>query len=166
MLKWDTIPSLDREPEPPAPYIPSSVPVPGKDHLPPPPEVPLAPRKNVLDIFCAAIRDFEGNPGDRNYRNKNPGNVKYSPVGYLPMYEPVGCDKDGFAIFKDWDTGWLYLQNYVKSVAKRHPEWTILDFFHNYAPASDHNPTEAYAKNVAKRCGVTIHTKLKDLFTA
>ena len=50
--------------------------------------------ESLLGKFALAIRDYEGVPGDRNYRNNNPGNCRYSSVGYLAKYEPVEKDAD------------------------------------------------------------------------
>ncbi len=115
----------------------------------------------MLDTFCAAIRDYEGGPSDRNFRNNNPGNCRYSPVGYSSIYGSVGKDKDGFAIFKDYATGWLYLENLVKEKIKQHPDFTIEQFFSGvpgkwsgYAPSADGNNPTLYALFVEKRLGV------------
>lgn len=141
-----------------------------------PTEAPVAPQgtsmdsENPLILFCTAIRDFEGSPKnvngkpDKNYKNNNPGNCRFYKGGYLPKYLPVLKDKDGFAIFPTYQLGWEYLQAMVKQMAKSHPNWTMLDFFNNYAPESDDNPTKKYAQFVATRCKVDIHTTLKTLF--
>lgn len=128
---------------------------------------PEAPKQaqdesSKLDVFCTAIRDFEGRPGDLNYRNNNPGNCRCSPVGYLPKYGNVRC-VNNFAVFPTYELGWEYLQNLVLQWASLHPNWTIIDFFTHYAPASDNNPTIAYAKNVAAKCGVSTFTTLREL---
>lgn len=119
--------------------------------------------KATLTNFCLAIRDFEGVPGDRNYRNNNPGNVRYYEGGYLPQYLPVLKDKDGFAIFKDYDTGFTYLKNMLQARIHLHPEQTILQFMSVYAPASDNNPVKQYATFIANRLGVDIGYKVGDI---
>jgi len=124
---------------------------------------PVTPPTATLDTMCIAIRDFEGKPGDRNYRNCNPGNAKYSKVGYAKMYGEVKKDSGGFAIFKDMETGMLYLHNLIKVKIKRNPDQTLLDFMNVYAPPSDNNPTVKYAKFVAKRLGVDINFRMGDL---
>lgn len=121
------------------------------------------PEQDILTVFCTAIRDFEGKPGDLNYRNNNPGNFRCSPVGYAAKYGKVRCVK-GFACFPSYELGWLYLTNSVKERAKKHPAWTIRDFFYNYAPPGDHNPTEKYAATVAAKCGVSVDCTLSELF--
>lgn len=132
-----------------------------------PPTVPESeeskPKPDILTTFCTAIRDFEGKPGDLNYRNNNPGNFRCSPVGYLAKYGDVKC-KGGFACFPTYELGWLYLENSVRDRARRHPAWTIRDFFYNYAPPADDNPTEKYAATVAARCGVPVDCTLAELF--
>lgn len=118
---------------------------------------------NRLELLCTAIRDFEGKPGDRNYRNNNPGNCRYSSVGYLSKYEPVRRDKDGFAIFKDWATGWLYLKNLIAYKVKKNPSQTLLQFMSVYAPSTDGNNPLVYANFIAKRVGATANTPMRDL---
>lgn len=152
-----SMPSTDHlDTFPPEPYIPSSV---------PPimaPTVTETKTVSKLKTFCEAIRDYEGGPGDANYRNCNPGNFRCSPVGYFPKYGNVRCSPAGFAIFPTYALGWEYLNAQVLSRANKHPEWTILDFFNNYAPSSENDPT-AYARFVAKRCGVDIHATVKSI---
>lgn len=141
------------------------------DPLPPDPPTDTTPTPNVppepissptdpLITFCTAIKDFEG----ANPANNNPGNCRCSPVGYLPKYGVVRCNPHGFAVFPTYELGWEYLQNLVLHRAQLHPEWTVLDFFNVYAPPSDSNPTEKYAKFVADRCGVSTSTTLANLF--
>lgn len=130
-----------------------------------PPEAPSPPRppKIHLDAVLIAMRDFEGLPGDANYLNNNPLNCKYHQGGYLPIYEPVKISPAGFAIFKDYSTGWLYGRNMVKNKIKNHPDWTLYDLIEDHAPPKDNNPTLQYAQTVAKRVGVDIDYKVKNL---
>lgn len=149
------------------------VPEPVKQSVVPPPPAPVveAPisadvpvtRPKLLDIFCGAIRDYEGSPGDLNYRNNNPGNCRYSSKGYDPKYGLVKKDKNNFAIFKDYQTGWLYLTNLVRSKINEHPQRTIREFFYEYAPISDGNSPELYAIYVAKRLGVGVDFTINKL---
>ena len=112
-----------------------------------------------------AIRKMEGwYEGSRSFRNNNAGNCKFSSVGYLPMYEPVKKDPQGFAIFKDYTTGWLYLKNLILSKAKKHPEWSLGTFFREYAPVEDDNNPAHYASVVAEKMGVSPYLwELKNL---
>lgn len=129
--------------------------------VPPPVVVPTVVSKATLENFCLAIRDFEGAPGDRNYRNNNPGNCRYSSVGYASFYGHVGKDKDNFAIFKDYATGWLYLKNLVLSKVRKNPNQTIVDFMRVYAPSSDNNDPAHYAVYIARRLGVKADYPMK-----
>ena len=114
--------------------------------------------------LAECIRDFEGKPGDLNYRNNNAGNCRYNNSGYRSIYGNVRKDKRGFAIFPTWDQGWLYLQNMIFSWARSSKaDYTILELINEYAPTSDGNDPEAYANNIIKRMGISAHTKLKDL---
>lgn len=120
------------------------------------------PTKSMLDTFCTALMNFEGKPGDLNYLNNNPGNVRCSPVGYLAKYGNVKC-VNRFAKFPTFELGWEYLLATVHHRAVLHPDWTILDFFQQWAPPSDNNPTHIYAQTVADKCGVPVTTTLKEL---
>ena len=127
------------------------------------PVAPSVPLKATLENLCLALRDFEGKPGDQNYRLNNPGNCRYNEGGYLPMYGVVGRSKNGFAIFETYEIGWLYLKNMIKNQIKKNPTWTLRDFIYNYAPPEDENPTENYGRFLGKRLGVDMSFPLKDL---
>lgn len=142
----EPIPMPPIEPKPPVESTPVSPMAP----------TPPAPAHPLLQQFCLAIRDYEGAPGDRNYKNNNPGNCRYSSVGYLPLYGHVGKDKDNFAIFRDYATGWLYLNNLIKSKVQENPHQSILTFMESYAPTGDGNNPKLYATFIAKRLGVDI----------
>ena len=157
--------------------------------IPDPPIVPaspvvMAPSTQILPVqpvssptsvnptltqICTYMRDFEGKPGDANYRNNNPLNAKfYDPkqtgtdAEYLPKYRPVKCSPSGFAVFKDSATGWLYGFNMIKNKIQKHPNWTLLDMISDHAPASENQPV-VYATNIAKRAKIDIHYPLKNL---
>lgn len=118
-----------------------------------------APRPTLTQL-CTYMRDFEGKPGDLNYTNNNPLNCKFYDGGYLPQYLPVSKDKYGFAVFKDYQTGWLYGYNMIKNKILNHPEWTLYDLIENHAPSKDGNPVMSYASNVSKRLGVDVTFKV------
>lgn len=124
--------------------------------------------QSKLELFCGAIRDFEGKPGDQNYRLNNPGNCRCSPVGYRDIYGPVQCvqmSNGKFAKFPTYELGWEYLQNLVMHWAELHPNWTLSQFFANYAPSADKNNPAEYAISVAHACNVTPYTTLSQLLT-
>lgn len=112
-------------------------------------------KADLLEKMCQAIKVHEGWYKDsRSQRNNNPGNCKYSSVGYLAKYKKVKMDKDGFAIFETYELGWTYLQNLILEKAKRHPTWTLKQFFNEYAPPIE-NDTVRYSSLVAKAMDVS-----------
>ena len=127
-------------------------------------EVVMPPKKNMLTVLATAFRDFEGQPGDLNYRNNNPGNYRCSPVGYLPKYGNVKC-VNKFAVFPTYELGWEYHCNSLMHWAHLHPTWTITQLVYHYAPPSDSNPTDSYVAHIAKACGVPASTTLQELLS-
>ena len=118
--------------------------------------------KSKLDELCLAIRDYEGKPGELNYRNNNPGNCRCSSKGYKPIYGKVKC-VNNFAVFESMEKGMLYLKNLIKSKISEHPNWTLIDYISNHAPKEDGNDPVRYTNVVAKRIGVTPQTKMTDI---
>lgn len=122
-----------------------------------------------LDLWAQAIKEHEGwFIGSRSYRNNNPGNFKFSSVGYLEKYGNVKKDSGGFAIFPTYDQGWMYLTESLriwatKGNSRYKPDMTITQFFKVYAPYSDGNDPVRYASAVAKKIGVSTFTQIKDL---
>lgn len=129
---------------------------------------PIIPKQNALmdglEKMATFIRDYEGNPGDLNYRNNNPGNCKYSPVGYDPKYGMVRRDKNNFAIFATYELGFLYLKNLIRAKGQQHTDWTIYDYIAKFhAPKSDGNDPVKYATNIASRLGVDMYYPLSKI---
>ena len=97
--------------------------------------------------------------GTKSWRNCNPGNARYSHAGYMMIYGDVYRDKDNFAIFESYETGFLYLKNLVLTKARRHPDWNLVQFIGDesdgWAPASDNNNVTAYATALANALGVS-----------
>lgn len=166
-LKWDMASTDHSETVLPIndPVVPSSVPSPIiPNALPNTPVEPiLSPTAPTLEDFCLALRDFEGKPGDLNYKNNNPGNCRFNESGYLPIYGNVKRDRNGFAIFPTYELGWLYLKNMVKGQIHKRPNETLLQFMHRYAPPADNNPTEAYVNFIAKRLSVDKGFQMRNL---
>ena len=139
--------------------------------MPTPTPTPIPPN-NLLNTFLLAIQKHEGwYMGSRAERNHNPGNCRYSRVGYLSIYGEVKEDRkgvpagqQGFAIFKSYEIGFLYLKNLVKSKIRKHPDWDFYDFFGNekegWAPDSDNNDSKRYAKVVAEALNVPPTSKI------
>jgi hypothetical protein len=155
LLSWN-MPSTDSEIVPilPSPEIPKNDPLAIDTGLKTAISAPETPSKATLYNFCLAIRDFEGKPGNQNYRLNNPGNCRWNPSGYMPMYGKVGKSKNGFAIFSTYDLGWLYLMNMIHGQIHKRPNATILEFMTRYAPPEDDNNPKIYSNFIAKRLGV------------
>lgn len=98
--------------------------------------------------------------GSRSYRNRNPGNMRYSPF-------ETGKD-GGFSVFPNEQRGMEALVYQLRLATSGRskvysPDMTLLGFFSKWAPSADANDPEAYAEAVAKRLGVTPMTRIKDL---
>lgn len=114
------------------------------------------------------IRDYEGKPGDRNYRNNNFINARFHFGGYMPKYGKVTQDKDGFAVFPTAEQGWAYSCNMLLAACKGQsgtfkPNMTMVQFFNVFAPTEDKNDPATYCKHVCAQMGIPITTQLKDL---
>lgn len=115
-----------------------------------------APKKDLINDFCLAIRDYEGKPGDLNYINNNPGNIR---------------DKKGkFLKFTTYDAGFAYLTDYVRRACTgKHdaykPNYTFYQFFATYAPTGDNNNPKIYAEAVCKKIGLLPSQKISELIT-
>lgn len=164
------------------PSIPKEI-LPEPTKTPPPPTkeepvTPPPPKKPTLRAFCLAIQTFEDYvlPGGKyrngvvaprgslSFINKNPGNVKWVQGQRLS----IGKDSRGFAIFKTYEDGFAFLEAMVGNVVRGggalyQPSMTFLQYFSKYAPSSDGNYPEIYAKFVADRCGVPITTTIGEL---
>jgi len=172
--------------EPVKPPEPKGPPQPPPEPPKPPVEPPRAPQTpSKATLLCLGIKGHEGwilpggvdwsgrryPNGSASYRNNNPGNVRFYEGGYHPMYGNVLRSPGNFAIFRDYATGWLYLNNMVRGLARKYPNLTLYEFFagkkdvySGYAPKEDHNDPESYAKEMGRILGVDSKKfKLKDL---
>jgi hypothetical protein len=126
----------------------------------------------MLELLAKAITDFEGKPGDKNYRNNNPGNLR--PPGGKSSFWPgqTGVDpKGGYAVFDSWASGWSALVGDLKIKARKHPEWSLSDLFTVWlggkpgkAVNNGEGNSTTYAAYIAKRLGVAASTTLGQLF--
>lgn len=131
------------------------------------PVADLPMNRDMLSEFCIAISNYEGGPKDLNHRQCNPGNLKYGPFAIAAGATRQGSK--GFAIFPSWDIGMNALEKLVRNAASGKsvsykPTMTILQFFSTYAPSSDNNDPNAYAKYVGGRLRVDYKTyQIKNL---
>lgn len=121
----------------------------------------------LLGKWADAIQEFEGwFPGSRSYRNNNPGNIRY-----IGQKRAIGQDDKNFCIFKTYADGRAELIALLeRATAGRSrvysPNMTLLQFFKTYAPSSDNNHPETYANYVARKVGVPVSIKIKELLSA
>lgn len=128
-----------------------------------------------LKTFARAIEVHEGRfapckdypKGSRSWRNNNSGNFKLTPL--IKELGATGVDRQGFAIFPTYRTGFDALMEFVKMACnnqlKSYKNKTVLGFFKVYAPSSDSNNPTRYAQVVAKAVGTTIDTPMKSLLS-
>lgn len=132
--------------------------------------------------WAEGAKQYEGWAiGTRSYRNNNPGNFRY-PAGstYMTSLGAIGRDRDGFAMFPNYQTGWNALlqflrdaranqlisyRAYAKSMARPNNMCTLGDFYHVYAPAADSNDPLKYATWIANYIGngVTVGTRIDQI---
>ena len=115
----------------------------------------------ALTVLVLGISTFEGKPGDRNWRNNNPGNLKFAGQAHT-----TGKDPDGFAIFDTFEHGLECAEQQLLRDFTRHPDWTIRQLVDLWAPPTDNNPHNArYASFIAGLIGKTATTPLAQAIT-
>ena len=101
-------------------------------------------------------QEFLKKNGSRSYRNNNPGNLRFA--GQIGA---VGADKNGFAIFENFEDGRLAHMRQIKLDASRGQN--LGDFVKKFAPSTANDP-EAYAEFIARRfAGASLDTPLSAL---
>lgn len=127
-----------------------------------------------LSQWAKAIEKFEdyvvpggtyrgGTPapqGSLSYRNRNPGNLRWSPL-------QTG-ERGGFSYFDTYEIGFEALKHQLNIAASGRsrvykPTMSILQFFEVYAPSGDNNHPQTYAKFVANELGVSVDTPISSL---
>lgn len=113
-----------------------------------------------LEAFCDAIKQYEGwYPFSRSWRNNNPGNLRWSKF-------QTG-NKDNFATFPNFATGWLALWWDVfckctgRTKTRLGPESNLFDFCNVWAPSADNNDPKNYAEFIAEKLNIKTTTQLK-----
>jgi hypothetical protein len=124
--------------------------------------------RDRIEDWALAIKKHEGFfPGSASYRNNNPGNFRCSNLvmGEFGAKECV----NNLAVFASYDEGWKALQQFLiyactGELRSYKPTMTLLDFYKVYAPSSDNNNPLNYATCVANDLGVSIDTKISELY--
>ena len=129
--------------------------------------------QKLLRKWAGAIQVYEGYyPFSRSYRNKNPGNLKFT--GYTQSLGAIKADVAGFCIFPTYEAGFEALCQFLKDAANgelkayhspgaKPSDFTLLQFFAAYAPSSDKNNPNAYASFVARQLGIGPEIKIATL---
>ncbi len=96
--------------------------------------------------------------GSVAWRNKNPGNFKWAE-------QPNATENGEWACFDTYQHGFNYLCQFLTECATTGlgeylPTMTLLQFYETYSPDGT---APAYAAQIAKACGVTVDTPIKNL---
>ena len=159
----------------PKPTQPPYIPEPAK---PDKPKVE-ASTTSKLGVFCDAIQDFEewvvpgghyrngslAVTGSKSYRNKNPGNIKFTSL--LKSLGALHADSDGFSVFATYEDGMVALRVFVTMACKNelrdYKNKTIRTFFQVYSGGDADNILMNYAVAVAKALHVSIDYPISNL---
>lgn len=126
--------------------------------------------QSVIEIMAGAIRDWEsgGNLSARNYRNNNPGNLRwFGDLDSIPWDGAMGVDSENHVVFDSYDNGWNALLHQLELAFSGRsqiysPDMNLYQFFAKYAESG----TENYARSVASALGVSPETALRDITVA
>lgn len=123
---------------------------------------------SLIVKWATAIQKHEGFfAGSRSYRNNNPANFKVGAklTDFMRSLGAVGVDSGGFAVFPDYATGFAALCRFLdlacsNQLISYRNTMTLKQFFAVYAPSSDNNDPDAYARAVAVDIGVSADTQI------
>ena len=139
--------------------------------VPPPPDVMHQSKGGITatgvgktTTITRADGSKEVRHGSRPWRDNNPGDIEVRPGDKNPFavrHGAVGTEGGVYAIFPDQQTGQQALHDLLKT--RRYQQSSIQDAMKIFAPASDHNDPEAYAKSLSQAVGVPASTKISEL---
>jgi hypothetical protein len=121
-----------------------------------------------IQAWAQAIADFEsgGDPNALNYRNNNPGNLKYAG-----QVNATGQDSRGFAVFPTMQDGWNALVAQLDKYVRVHPDYSLLQLTTLYLGGNPNAPVVTgegnpftYAQSVAAKLGVSVNDTLRQIF--
>ena len=96
--------------------------------------------------------------GTASWRNNNPGNIRKSRSAY--EFGAIG-ETNKWAVFPDEETGMNAIVKLLRS--KNYKNLSVKDAIHRWAPFSDGNNPESYARKVSNMTGLDANTKIKSL---
>jgi RTX calcium-binding nonapeptide repeat (4 copies) len=98
--------------------------------------------------------------GDANWRNNNPGNLRFTTWAAAEEAGAIGVDpNNGFAIFSTWEDGESAL---VTVITDTYGDDSINDMMDSYAPSFENN-TAAYQSFLSNKLGVDGSTVISSL---
>ncbi len=98
--------------------------------------------------------------GSRSWRNKNPGNIRYSD--FARRAGAIGT-AGGFAVFPDEETGMRAIAALLRS--NSYNKLTVAGAISRYAPPFE-NDTAAYHRKIEKLTGLSVNKRMADLSDA
>jgi hypothetical protein len=110
--------------------------------------------------FPPGVNGYEN--GSIAWRNKNPGNLRWSP------YEIE--KRNGFSVFESDMMGWyalywdIFQKAHGQTRTKLNGESTVEELIRVWAPPEDNNNTEKYIESVEKNSGISRDEKLNAIF--
>jgi hypothetical protein len=123
--------------------------------------------KNIAKVVKAGsgyniVQNSDGSTekrtGARNWRNNNPGNIKYG--SYAQRNGAIGSDGT-FAVFPNYETGLKAKENLV--FGPSYINLPIQRAVARYAPEKDRNDVVMYTNSILKATGASPNTLLRDL---
>lgn len=103
-----------------------------------------------LAVLVLAMAAFEGNRGDRNWRNNNPCNLRYAGQRHT-----TGHDIQHFAQFDTIEHGFDAAERQILIDLSRRPNLTFAQLINLWAPQEDgNNHNDEYAAFVAHAFGL------------
>ena len=96
--------------------------------------------------------------GSAAWRNNNPGNIRKSKAAY--SFGAIG-ETDKWAVFPDEETGLNAIVKLLRS--KNYNNLSVAGAIHRWAPSSDGNNPESYARKVSKMTGLPANTTINTL---
>jgi len=104
----------------------------------------------AITVLAFAMATFEGQPGDRNWRNNNPCNLKFANQRHA-----IDKDPDGFAVFDTLEHGFAAAELQILLDLHRNRLLTFNDLIDQWAPPTDGNlNNDRYAALAASAFGL------------
>lgn len=115
-------------------------------------------RNNATIYVLISGERISRSGGSVSWQNNNPGNIRKSE--FARQNGAVG-ETDKWAVFPDEETGLRAITKLLQT--KNYVNLSIKQAINRWAPSSDGNNPDRYAKNVSQRTGLPITAVIKDL---